>query len=371
MISSKTRTFLNKIVPITFIYSRIYINSTMNLENRVSRYALIVPALFSSINPGDEVKKLDITALNNRRLKTEVNILRAQVDELEKGYKGVLEGKKEDDKSDIFDYTKNLSANLTSALRLSSNAFETLATLSVDPQFNARAAVIQDIRQVLPIYEGALRLYEAHSKGEVKLEDPQLSELERRLQVTGSILDAANSYLVSLERPPQEYNVKPEDVKDAKRAFFTGSRKDVDDIAQRILLRVKASDTHEKYLSDYGDQNRSALADFLDRRKRAIRLNEEGNAILEKWDLKNSRHPTLHLALEKYLEASRVDPTHKDSYYNVGSIYAAQRNIPMAATNFSIFLSMPRDADDKEYIIQEARAYVEKGTKVVGQKLFK
>ena len=87
MISSKTRTFLNKIVPITFIYSRIYINSTMNLENRVSRYALIVPALFSSINPGDEVKKLDITALNNRRLKTEVNILRAQVDELEKGYR--------------------------------------------------------------------------------------------------------------------------------------------------------------------------------------------------------------------------------------------------------------------------------------------
>ena len=333
----------------------------MNLENRVSRYALIVPALFSSINPGDEVKKpkYDLTQLTNRKLQTEVNILRAQVDELEKGYRNVLEGKKDDDKSDIFDYARNLSSNLSTALRLSSNAFETLATLSVDPQFNARAAVIQDIRQVLPIYEGALRLFEAHTKGEVKLEATQLSELERRLQVTGNILDAANSYLVSLERPPFQYNVKPEDVKDAKSAFFVGSKKDVDGIAQRILLRITSTDLHEKYLRDYGDQNRSELGDFLDRREKAREHCDVGVEL--------ARKEKFEEAIREYKTAIALSPTSDAPWYNLGLEYARKQDIKTARQCFSIFLTLPRSdyTETSERVSAEKNAteYLVKSTR--------
>jgi len=325
----------------------------MNLERRVG-LLLSVPALFSSINPGDEVKKpkYDLTQLTNRKLQTEVNILRAQVDELEKGYRNVLEGKREDDKSDIFDYARNLSSNLSTALRLSSNAFETLATLSVDPQFNARAAVIQDIRQVLPIYEGALRLFEAHKKGEVKLEAPQLSELERRLQVTGNILDAANSYLVSLERPPQEYNIKSEDVKDAKSAFFVGSKNDIDSIAQRILLRVKSTDLHERYLRDYGDQNRSELGDFLDRRKKADEIASKGEEMFDKGSIYES--------IRAFSEAIVIDPLFDMIWYNRGCAHAKMRNINAATSDFRTFLLLPNSGHSKRKEYEErAQGFIE------------
>lgn len=319
----------------------------MNLENRVLRYSLIVPALYSSYNIGNEVKerKYDITLLSNRKLTAERNILRAQLRFIKQGNEDVLEGKKEDDHRNFFEYVQALNANIGTIVKKSVDTANTLTSLRVDPLFNATGAVIKDINQVLPTYEGALRLLEAHSKGEVKLEEPQLRELERRIEVTGSIIDAGNRYLEALHNNPQGYHVDPKELEEAWKALFSPGNEAMNQLDQRILARVRSTPIHQTYMKDYNDQRRRELTDLFDRREIAKRLTLEGEDLIKK-GLKTE-------ATERYKEAITIDPTFDTAWYNLGFRYAESKDIRTAVTTFGIFLNAPHSGNPRRRELDE------------------
>lgn len=344
----------------------------MSLENRIFNSLLGIAPLISSphyidenkpknmIKRLDEIKQYDINELRLRQVNIENSILRAQLQELQKGYKVILEGK-EDDKKSLFDYAKDLSSNIGSALNLSYNALDSFVNLSVDPLFNARAAVIQDIRQVLPFYEGSLRLLEAHQKKEIKLEDDQLKEVHRRLDATSTILDSAHQYLTALEKVPEGYKINEEDVKEFRRLLFTGKKEDLDKLASRILTRVISTPEHQSYLRNYGDNNRTELGDFLERREKAYEITREGQRLGE--------NGSIFEAVKKYKEAIAIDPLFDVAWYNLGCDYARLNNIPTAVVIFQSFLLTPNSGNQRRKELEEkAERYIRNAQKFLIKK---